>query len=69
MNADQAIERSISHNEIVTIEWDAETESQLSMESDDTTGWMTEGDIATCEFWGGDEGEEWRVHLTREVAQ
>lgn len=60
MNAAQAIARSISHTEIVTIEWTAALESALSIESDDSA-------VAndTLEFWGCDEdGGEWRVHLS-----
>ena len=57
MNATQAIERSISHNEIVTIESTPEVLDQLLIECDDH---VDAGE--RIEFWGTDDGKEWRVH-------
>lgn len=68
--AKRAIERSVSHNEIVTIDADdysAELVEYLESESDgsaDTT--YERGDL--LEFWGTDAGgDEWRVHVRHEV--
>lgn len=64
-NVEQAIARSKSHNEIVTIEHDAAaiealTIEALTIECDDH--------VETAhvhEFWGTDEaGNEWRVHVS-----
>lgn len=61
--AQSAIERSVSHNEIVTIDYDAEAAIDLSLESDDSA----DGEGVT-EYWGTDEaGNEWRVHVRDEV--
>ena len=57
--AANAIERSISHNEIVTIDYDRDAASDLSVECEDnvSANGMTE-------YWGtNDEGNEWRVHM------
>lgn len=59
--AASAIERSISHNEIVHIEANPASEEflALSAASDDSvdTGGM-------IEFWGtDDDGNKWRVHV------
>lgn len=57
MTAEQAIERSVSHNEIVTLEWDSVVFDDLLVESDDST----RGEVH--EFWGCRDGREWRVHM------
>ncbi len=58
-SASQAIARSVSHNEIVTLMGDSELELALSIESEDSA---ESGSIK--EFWGTDEdGQSWRVHL------
>jgi hypothetical protein len=53
------IERSISHNEIVTVDYDISLAMDLAAEC--------EGSVETTdrvEYWGTtDEGDEWRVHL------
>lgn len=58
MNASQAIARSISHNEIVTLEYDETIAKHLRELSDD---WVEAND--RIEYWGTDDGDEWRVHL------
>lgn len=61
-----AIARSLSHNEIVTIEAGSsrgDIESKLREECDD----FSTADVVsdTTEFWGSDcDGDEWRVHVT-----
>ena len=61
MTAEQAIARSVSHTEIVTIEYHAETAEDLSRLSDDST--ETE---KLTEYWGtDDDGHDWRVHVRR----
>lgn len=54
-----AIARSVSHNEIVTLDHDADVMSDLALECDDhVTGNTVE------EYWGTtDDGNEWRVHV------
>lgn len=61
MTAKQAIERSVSHTEIVTLDWSEGVESTLYEECDGCTGtrWGVE-------LWGTTaEGGLWRVHLKR----
>jgi hypothetical protein len=59
MNAQEAIARSISHNEIVHAEYDEDMATDLELRADDSA---VNGD--TYEFWGqDDDGNEWRVHL------
>lgn len=59
MTAEQAIERSISHNEIVTLDYSRDALSFLSSECDDSA----EAHGAT-EFWGtSEDGDDWRVHV------
>lgn len=57
-----AIARSISHNEIVTLEWTADRAAALKAACED---YVDTGDIRGVEYWGRDEGDEWRVHLLR----
>lgn len=59
----RAIERSISHNEIVTLRADESASYEefcaaLKSESDDD---VENGDVH--EFWGTDDGDDWRVHV------
>lgn len=69
MTAKEAIERSISHNEIVTITPNpadvlaaAKLTTDLIAASDD---WTRGND--RVEFWGTDDsGAEWRVHVLAE---
>lgn len=57
--AKAAIDRSVSHNEIVTLDYAYEVATDLSAESEDSV----EANGVT-EYWGTrDDGEEWRVHL------
>jgi len=59
MDAEQAIARSISHNEIVTIDYSGDAQTDLLVEADD---WTDNGDIR--EYWGTtDDGDNWRVHM------
>ena len=57
MTAEQAIERSVSHNEIVTLEWDSVVFDDLLVESEDSVM----GEVH--EFWGTRDGASWRVHM------
>jgi hypothetical protein len=62
--AEQAIQRSISHTEIVTIDYDAAVAADLAVECDDSV----EANEVT-EYWGTDaDGNEWRVHMRRTEA-
>lgn len=59
-NATHAIARSISHNEIVTIDATKEDVATLIAECDDH---VDAGDVH--EYWGtDDDGNTWRVHVT-----
>jgi hypothetical protein len=61
MNAKQAIERSVSHNEIVTLDHDSEALDALESESEGSADNTAYG---VHEFWGTtDAGDEWRVHV------
>jgi len=65
MNAGQAVVRSITHNEIVTIDWDSADRDYLAIECED---WVANGPVT--EFWGTDaDGDEWRVHLVRPLGE
>jgi len=58
--AANAIDRSISHNEIVTLPYDADIASDLLVECEDST----ESHDVT-EYWGTTEhGDTWRVHMS-----
>ena len=62
MTAEQAIAESAAHDKVVRLEWDVFLEWDLLMECEDhgANGGVTE-------YWGTtDDGNEWRVHLTRE---
>ena len=61
MTADDLIERSISHGEIVTAPYTPELALDLYSECDDDV----KSDDLTREFWGADidTHEGWRVHL------
>lgn len=61
------IDRSISHDEIVTADWSADLSEALRAECSD----HIEASRTVHEFWGGlaEEGSddsEWRVHLIGE---
>ena len=58
--AKDAIARSVSHNEIVTIDYtDSDALQTLLVEGDD---WIEANGVA--EYWGTTEsGSEWRVHV------
>lgn len=59
MTAEQAIDRSISHNEIVHVAFSREIAEELLESSDDH---VIAGSV--MEFWAVDEeAGEWRVHL------
>ena len=62
MNASDAIKRSISHDEIVTLDSaTAEDVAALNHLSDDSADNKAHG---ISEFWGTTEdGDEWRVHV------
>ncbi len=60
-----AIARSISHNEIVTVDYDVTLADMLSAESDDS---VVNSAYRVTEYWGTDEdGNEWRVHMRHET--
>jgi hypothetical protein len=64
MTAAEAIARSTSHNEIVTLPREHSLEVDLIVESEDSA---ENGSIT--EYWGTTEsGSEWRVHLVSEEA-
>lgn len=57
--AASAIARSVSQNEIVTIDYDPAAAEDLSAASDGSA----DGNDVT-EYWGtDDDGSEWRVHM------
>ena len=62
MNARQAIERSESHDEIVTLDYDVDAIETLQAECDSSV----HGNDMT-EFWANDPASEtkmlWRVHV------
>lgn len=56
-----AIARSISHTEIVWLDWSAAAQDALRGECEDSV----DASDTVQEFWGADgDGAEWRVHLT-----
>lgn len=60
--AQQAIDRSVSHREIVTVDYDAEAQSELEAASEDS---VHTDDVT--EYWGTtDDGDDWRVHMRDE---
>lgn len=59
MTADQAIERSISHTEIVTLDYTDDLVFALRNESDDSV----KANYGETEYWGTRDGRHWRVHL------
>jgi hypothetical protein len=62
MNAEQAIERSVSHTEIVRLDG-AEHLPELSAQAEDWTSYV-DGNVRITEFWGRTgTGSEWRVHV------
>ena len=58
MTASDAIARSISHDEIVTIDYDADVYDALVKHCDGCT--VANG---RTEFWGEMDGAEYRVHM------
>ena len=62
MTAADLIARSISRNEIVTVDWTAALAVDLLVEC--TDGTEANG---VREFWGSVDGSDWRVHLTLPV--
>ncbi len=59
--AERAIARSISHDEIVTIDYHAEASEELQLTCDD---WVVNTAYGLTEYWGTtDDGNEWRVHI------
>lgn len=62
MDALQAITRSISHNEIVTVSLDKAGIEELEALCDDSVD--VSGERDRIEFWGTNtDGEHWRVHV------
>ena len=58
--ADALIERSSSHDEITHAPYTAALAEALAARADDSVS----ADEAK-EYWGGEVGREWRVHLDR----
>lgn len=56
--AQTLISRSISHSEIARAESTAELQAAMSAACDDYTRTDT-----VIDYWGTDDGYEWRVHL------
>lgn len=65
MSAEQAIARSVSHNEIVTIDYSASIAEELGNASEDSVpAYTTASGAVLAEYWGTTEdGGEWRVHV------
>ena len=64
MTVTQAIERSITHDEIVTIDHTPENASELAGLCDDSADLTVTYGRPAAEYWGrDDDGAEWRVHL------
>jgi hypothetical protein len=57
--ASTAIERSISHNEIVTIRNNGDTLTELIISCDD----YVDTNEGLVEFWGKTDEGSWRVHV------
>ena len=57
-----AIARSISHNEIVKIPHSASAYEALRAACKD---YVDTRDHRGVQFWGSDEGDQWRVHLVK----
>lgn len=65
----KAIDRSISHDEIVTIEGGAPELNELSGLCNDSTQYAGEENTRVHEFWGeDDDGNAWRVHVVVDYA-
>jgi hypothetical protein len=58
MTVVQAIDRSISHSEIVWLDFDFDKQVLLELACDN----CTRGNRC-FEFWGTKDGHEWRVHM------
>lgn len=59
--AERAIARSVSHNEIVTLDFDTEANEELQLACEDAV--VANG---VTEYWGTTEsGDDWRVHVRR----
>ena len=61
MNAQDAIDQSISRNETVHVSASDIDETDLLVECDD----CADGNDGTVEYWGTEDGAEWRVHVSR----
>lgn len=60
-NHSQAIARSISHNEIVTIQYDKQIAEALTVDSE---GSVHDAVQRVTDYWGvNDDGNDWRVHM------
>ena len=55
-----AIARSISHNEIVRLPWSQASYDALRAACEN---YVDTHDHRGVQFWGTDEGDQWRVHL------
>ena len=62
--ATSAIARSVSHTEIVTLEYDSAIYAELLELCDD---YASNPELRKTELWGTDaDGNEWRVHMRAE---
>jgi len=60
MTIEQAIAQSIRQTETVTLDYDKATYDDLVLECED---WVEGNEV--YEFWGTDEGSDWRVHMSK----
>ena len=65
MSIQEAIDRSVSHNETVSLDWtDTNEQELLTAPGLEDTARNPLEPVAWMEGWGTtDEGEEWRIHL------
>jgi hypothetical protein len=67
MNVQDLINESVSTNSIIHESYTDAKEEQLAVEADDYTSYCN-GQEMVYEFWGTrKDGEEWRVHLDKEI--
>jgi len=56
-----AIRRSISHNEIVTVEYNGYQQRSLAARCDGSVDAVRS--FGVYEYWGTHQGNDWRVHM------
>jgi hypothetical protein len=60
---ESAIDQSIHQNEIVHLDGDKYDCQELSLKCDDYVQTKDESGNTMYEFWGKQDGEDWRIHL------